>query len=273
MLLATPDIGAELRCALDTVAFAEERLGFHPDPWQTKVMRSPSKQILLNCSRQAGKSTVTAIIGLHRALYRPRSLVLLVSPSLRQSRELFGKVQDFMKSLDTQPMLDEDNRLSMALGNSSRVVALPGDGDTIRGFSSPALIIEDEGSYVSDGLYRAIRPMLAVSAGRLILLGTPNGRRGHFFEAWQSDEDWERIEVPASECPRISPAFLEAEKAALGESWFRQEYECQFLDAVGALFRYEDIRRAISDEVEPLFPTKSKKQAGDVKPLNGESRA
>ena len=273
VLPATPDIGAELRCALDTVAFAEERLGFHPDPWQTKVMRSPSKQMLLNCSRQAGKSTVTAIIGLHRALYRPRSLVLLVSPSLRQSRELFGKVQDFMKSLDTQPVLDEDNRLSMALNNGSRVVALPGDGDTIRGFSSPALIIEDEGSYVDDGLYRAIRPMLAVSGGRLILLGTPNGRRGHFFEAWQSDEDWERIEVPASECPRISPAFLESEKAALGESWYNQEYCCQFLDAVGALFRYEDIRRAISDEVEPLFPTERKRQAGDVKPLNGESRA
>ncbi len=115
--------------------------------------------------------------------------------------------------------------------------------------------------------------MRAVSGGRLILLGTPNGRRGHFFEAWQSDETWERIEVPASECPRISPIFLEAEKAALGESWFRQEYECCFLDAVGALFRYEDIRRAISDDVEPLFPTESKRQAGDVKPLNGESRA
>ncbi len=188
MLPVTPDdMSAELRCALDTVVFATERLGFIPDPWQAKVMRSPSKHILLNCSRQAGKSTVTAIIGLHRALYRRRSLVLLVSPSLRQSRELFGKLQDFMKALDTQPALDEDNRLSMALGNGSRVVALPGDGDTIRGFSSPALIIEDEGSYVSDGLYRAIRPMLAVSAGRLILLGTPHGRRGHFFEAWQSD--------------------------------------------------------------------------------------
>jgi hypothetical protein len=273
VLLATPDIGAELRCALDTVAFAEERLGFHPDPWQAKVMRSPSKRLLLNCSRQAGKSTCTAVIGLHCAVYRPRSLVLLVSPSLRQSRELFGKVQDFMKGLDTQPALDEDNRLSMALGNGSRVVALPGDGDTIRGFSSPALIIEDEGSYVDDGLYRAIRPMLAVSGGRLILLGTPNGRRGHFFEAWQSGETWERIEVPASECPRISPDFLEDERAALGDSWFKQEYECQFLDAVGALFRYEDIRRAISDEVEPLFPAENKRQAGDVKRVNGESRA
>ena len=61
--------------------------------------------------RQAGKSTTTAIIGLHQALYYSSSLVLLVSPSLRQSRELFGKEQLFMKGLDTQPKLDEDNRL------------------------------------------------------------------------------------------------------------------------------------------------------------------
>ena len=72
---------------------------------------------------------------------------------------------------------------------------------------------------------------------------------------------------------RISPAFLDAERAALGESWFNQEYGCQFLDAVGALFRYDDIRRAISDEVEPLFPTERQSQTSDVKPLFGEGRA
>jgi hypothetical protein len=243
----------ELRCALDAAAFAEERLGFQPDPWQGKVMRSPAKRVLLNCSRQAGKSTTTAIIGLHQALYYSRSLVLLVSPSLRQSRELFGKVQDFLKALDTKPRLGEDNRLSMALENGSRVVALPGDSDTIRGFSSPALIIEDEAGYVEDGLYRAIRPMLAVSGGRLILLSTPNGRRGHFFEAWESDEDWERIEVPASDCPRIDPAFLETEKAALGETWFSQEYQCRFIETADQLFRYDDIKRVMSDDVQPLF--------------------
>ena len=252
-MLDTLRLATELRCALDSVAFAQERLNFQPDPWQAKVMRSPAKRVLLNCSRQAGKSTTTAIIGLHQALYHPRSLVLLVSPSLRQSRELFGKVQDFLKALDTKPRLGEDNRLSMALGNGSRVVALPGDGDTIRGFSSPALIIEDEGSYVSDSLHRAIRPMLAVSAGRLILLGTPNGRRGHFFEAWEGEETWQRIAVPASECPRIDPAFLETEKAALGETWFSQEYGCKFIETADQLFRYDDIKRVMSDEVEPLF--------------------
>jgi hypothetical protein len=235
------------------VAFAEERLRFQPDPWQTKVMRSPAKRVLLNCSRQAGKSTTTAIIGLHQALYHPRSLVLLVSPSLRQSRELFGKVQDFLKALDTKPRLDEDNRLSMSLDNGSRVVALPGDHATIRGFSAPSLIIEDEAGYVDDGLYRAIRPMLAVSGGRLILLSTPNGRRGHFFEAWEGDEDWERIEVPATDCPRIDPAFLETEKVALGETWFSQEYECKFIETADQLFRYDNIKRVMSDDVKPLF--------------------
>ena len=252
-MLAAPDMAVELRCALDAVAFAEDRLNFCPDPWQSKVMRSPAKRVLLNCSRQAGKSTATAIIGLHRALYHPRSLVLLVSPSLRQSRELFGKVQDFLKALDTKPRLGEDNRLSMALENGSRVVALPGDSDTIRGFSSPALIIEDEAAYVDDGLYRAIRPMLAVSGGRLILLSTPNGRRGHFFEAWEGEEQWERIEVPATDCPRIDPAFLETEKAALGETWYSQEYGCKFIETADQLFRYDDIKRVMSDEVEPLF--------------------
>ncbi len=255
MLPATPDIGAELRCALDAVAFAEERLGFHPDPWQTKVMRSPSKQMLLNCSRQAGKSTVSAIIGLHRAVYRPRSLVLLVSPSLRQSRELFGKVQDFLKAMDTQPQLDEDNRLSMSLDNGSRVVALPGDPATVRGFSAPSLIIEDEAAYVLDGLYRAMRPMLAVSGGRLILLSTPNGQQGHFFKAWDGKEDWERIEVPATECPRITPKVLATELAALGKTWFDQEYKCQFVETIDAVFRMDDIRRSITSEITPLFET------------------
>ena len=67
-MLDTRRLATELRCALDTVAFAEERLRFQPDPWQATVMRSPAKRLLLNCSRQAGKSTTTAIIGLHQAL-------------------------------------------------------------------------------------------------------------------------------------------------------------------------------------------------------------
>ncbi len=260
-------MAADLRCALDPVAFAVERLDFRPDPWQAKVLRSSGGNVLLNCSRQAGKSTTTSIIALHTAQYQPGSLTLLVSPSLRQSRELFVKVVDFMRMLEPRPILEEDNKLSFALGNGSRVVSLPGTGETVRGFSAPSLVIEDEAAFVEDGLYGAVRPMLAVSGGRLVLMSTPHGKRGHFYEAWRDEEaEWLRTEVSALECPRITEEFLEQERQALGDLWFRQEYGCEFLETIDQVFRYDDIERALSDDVEPLFGG-DRAPAGDVRAL------
>ena len=265
-MLAVPDMAAELRCALDPVAFAVERLGFDPDPWQADVLRSPDENTLLNCSRQAGKSTTTAIIALHTALYRAGSLTLLGSPSLRQSRELFVKVTDFLKRLEHAPPLEEDNRLSVQLRNGSRVVSLPGTGETVRGFSAPTLIIEDEASFVEDSFYRAVRPMLAVSGGRLILMSTPYGKRGHFYEAWESDDDWNRVRVTAHDCPRITPEFLKSERRAMGDLWFRQEYLCEFSEVMDAVFRMSDIECLVTDDVKPLFDNTP--LGNDVKPLN-----
>ena len=263
-------LAAELRCALDPVVFARERLDFEPDQWQAEVLRLSNKNTLLNCSRQAGKSTTTAIIALHTAVYKPGSLTLLGSPSLRQSRELFVKMTDFLKRLENPPPLEEDNRLSVQLRNGSRVVSLPGTGETVRGFSAPDLIVEDEAAFVEDSFYRAVRPMLAVSGGRLILMSTPYGKRGHFFEAWKDGgPGWLKIEVTALQCPRISEEFLEKERREIGDLWFRQEYGCEFLETVDQVFRYDDIERALSDEVKPLFGAGDYAPAGDVRHLLG----
>jgi hypothetical protein len=245
-------IAHDLRLALDPVAFAVE-LGFTPDPWQTTVLRWNGKRLLMNCSRQSGKSTTAAILGLHRALYHPKSLVLLVSPSLRQSSELFRKVTEFSDRLAVRPKLLEDNKLSCSLENKSRIVSLPSSEATIRGFSGVNLIIGDEASRVSDDLYRTVRPMLAVSNGKLILMSTPFGKRGHFFEEWTNNQGWEKIEVKATECPRINPQFLEEERRSLGEWWFRQEYMCEFMEALDNLFSYDLINKAVNSDIKPLF--------------------
>ncbi len=92
-----------------------------------------------------------------------------------------------------------------------------------------------------------------------------DGQRGHFYEAWESDEDWERIQVPATECPRITAEFLAAELAALGKTWFNQEYKGYFVETIDAVFRMDDIKRSITDEVTPLFETPP--DYNDVKPL------
>ncbi len=242
--------------ALDPVAFARDGLGFTPDTWQTEALRWAGKRLMLNCCRQAGKSTVASILALHRALYYPGALVLLVSPSLRQSGELFRKVADLLAQLDHKPGLTEDNRLSLRLANGSRVISLPSKEGTIRGFSGVDLIIEDEASRVPDDLYRAVRPMLAVSGGRLVLMSTPFGKRGHFHEEWTMGGDtWERVQVKAPECPRISAGFLEKERASLGEWWYKQEYLCEFVETVDQVFSYESVMGAITPEVKPLFGT------------------
>jgi hypothetical protein len=260
----------------DPLFFARQSLGFNPDPWQERVLSSQSDRLLLNCCRQSGKSTTTAILALHRAYYFARSLILLVSPSLRQSAELFKKVTDFLSLLSVQPELTEDNKLSLQMKNGSRIVSLPSKEANIRGYSGTALIIEDEASRVADALYLAMRPMLAVSGGKLILMSTPFGKRGHFFEAWENGgEAWERIKITARECLRISAEFLEEERQNMPEWWYLQEYEGEFMETEDQVFSYAHVMAAMSDEVEPLFAeTKAGAQdlaalSPDVHPVDG----
>jgi hypothetical protein len=102
-------------------------------------------------------------------------------------------------------------------------------------------------------LVQAVRPMLAVSRGRLVCLSTPFGKRGFFFEEWDElARPWQRIKITAEQCPRITPEFLAEERQALGERWFKQEYLCSFEDAVAALFAYEDLMAACHNDVAPL---------------------
>ena len=237
--------------ALDPVAWAGE-LGFETDPWQADVLRSPSGRMLLNCHRQSGKSTTTALLALHEAVHRPGTLALLLSPSLRQSGELFRKVADFYGRLAEAVPSEAESALRLELANGSRIVSLPGKEATVRGYSGVSLLIVDEAARVPDELYFSIRPMLAVSGGRLVTLSTPFGKRGWWWLEWsEGGSDWLRVEVPADQCPRISPEFLEEERRHLGEWWYRQEYLCEFQEDIAAVFRAETVDALLSQEVEP----------------------
>jgi hypothetical protein len=196
---------------------------------------------------------MTRLIALHRALYYPGSLILCLAPALRQSQELFGKVLGFYRDLGRPVPPQGERKLSLELENGSRIVTLPGSEKTIRGFSGAALLILDEAARVADELYFAVRPMLAVSGGALIMLSTPYGKRGVFYEEWTGGHGWERYEVPASQCPRISEEFLEEERRVLPSWVYRQEYECSFEDTEDQVFTTEMVEQAVTPEVTPLF--------------------
>jgi hypothetical protein len=244
-LSTAQELCTELRYALDIVAWCVERVGFTPDPWQARVLRSDAPQVLLNISRQAGKSTICGVLAAHRAIYRPGSLILLISRGQRQAGELYQKVALVLRRLAVKLKLD--NALSSELVNSSRILSLPSDPASIRGFS-PDLVVFDEAGFCDDAVYSAVRPMLSVSRGRLSLISTPNGQRGFFYEEWHSGgPSWYREEIDAYQCPRIAPDFLEAEKRRRG-LWFDQEYLCKFTDGTAQLFTH--------DLIESLFSVK-----------------
>jgi hypothetical protein len=233
--------------------WARTRLGAPVDALQARVLETATKRGILNCSRQWGKSTIIAAKAVHQATHEAGSLTVVVSPSGRQSGEFLRKAAGFVKKLGIRAKGDGDNEISLELPNGARIVGLPGSESTVRGFSAVALLLVDEASRVSDDLYLAIRPMLAVSGGTLWLMSTPFGKRGFFHETWaHGGAEWERFRAPATECARIPQAFLEEERATMGERWFRQEYLCEFEDTVSGIFARELVESAITDEVKPL---------------------
>ncbi len=230
--------------------------GLDPDPWQAGVLRSNAERTLLLCSRQAGKSSVSAALAVRTALLEPGSPVLLLSPSQRQSAELFRKVLDLYGALGRPVPAVRETALQLELANGSRVLSLPGTEGTVRGFSKVGLLIIDEAARVSDPLYYAVRPMLAVSRGRLVALSTPFGQRGWFHAEWTGTGQWDRVRVTADQVPRITKEFLAEERRALGDRWFNQEFCCSFESTIDAVFDYRDIQQALTNDVQPLFPIK-----------------
>jgi hypothetical protein len=247
-------LNLDLAHALDPAALFEAG-GRLPDPWQSDFLRSRSRRQLLLTGRQMGKSVTAAASAVHQAVYVPGSLVLILSPSLRQSGEAFRKCLDLYRVVSDSAPSSDESALKLTLKNRSRIVSLPGEGETIRGFSGVSLLIIDEASRVPDELVVAVRPMLATSGGRLVALTTPAGRRGWFYDAWiDGGPTWERTLVPASDCPRISASFLAEERRAVGERAYLQEYQCRFMDVDDAFFDGADIERMLDPTIRPLFP-------------------
>jgi hypothetical protein len=249
----------DLVLAMDPTVMARrlpELAGADLDPWQVEFLRSADERIILNIGRQLGKSTMTGVLTMHTAIYEPGSLSLLLSPGERQSMELFKKCKAVYNASDRPVRAVSENLTGLELENGSRIISLPGGEATVRGYSKVRLLVVDEASRVPDSLYLAIRPMLAMSHGRLVLLSTPFGKRGFFFREWTSrnpEEPWLRLHVTAEQVARYQSGFLAAERLK-GDHYYRQEYLGEFVETDDQLFAYDLVQRSLRTDIEPLFP-------------------
>jgi hypothetical protein len=237
-------LALDLAASLDPSTFAH-RAGFVPEPWQADVLRCPHPRVALCCARQSGKSTLAAVLAVHRAVYEPGSLSLLLAPSLRQSVETFRKVLATYRKLGRPVPSDSETTLKLELESGSRIVSLPGTEQTTRGFSAVRLLIVDEAARVPDEAFLSATPMLDPDGGRVLLASTPFGSRGFFYEATRDRQGWHTFVVPGERVERLSRAFLAEQERALGAWWFDQEYRCRFLDPASSAFSTDDIEAAL----------------------------
>ena len=240
--------------ALDPTLIARDVGLDHLDDWQAALVDSPPKRLLCCCGRQVGKSTAAAVCALNAAIYQAPATVVLISPSLRQSTELFRTFHGLWQRLPGRPEAQYETLSRLELENGSRIISLPGSERTVRGLASVDLIVIDEAARVDDELLAATRPMLAVSNGSLFALTTPAGKRGWFYEQWLRGIGWQRISIKSTECSRIDPEFLQQEREALGPILFGQEYLCEFHDEEGAAFLSELIDAAFVTSFAPFLP-------------------
>jgi Terminase large subunit, T4likevirus-type, N-terminal len=246
-------MSADIARAFDPALLMRDA-GIVPDEWQATLLRERPKRALLCCSRQSGKTTAAVFLAIWTALFEAPALVLIVSPSQRQSGEVFRTLMLYYSKLEGVPELTQESALRATLANGSRIVALPGSERTIRGYAGAKLIILDEAARVDDNLLAALRPILATVNGSLIALSTPFGQRGWYYTAWtDGGADWTRVRIPASACPRLSREFLEEELRALGPQAFSQEYELQFVADSEAFFNVELVDSAFDAELQSIW--------------------
>ena len=232
-----------------------------PHPGQRAFLLARAKTRVLACGRRWGKTEACAAEIVHALGKATASRHILVAPTLEQARILFDRVVAFLDRMyaanlqlwEAQPKirLSPHPRIELA---GHEVVARSGHrARSLRGHEASHVIV-DEAAFVDKGLIEdTLWPMLATRDGEMTLISTPNGRNAfwRFFQLGVRGQHgvWSR-RAPTSENPRVPPAFLNAQRELQSERTYAIEYEAEFLDLEGALFKEHAIAACLGADWE-----------------------
>jgi hypothetical protein len=230
------------------------------DEWQLRIL-STTGNICLCSGRQVGKSTIVARKAGEFAATHQKKSVLIISATERQAEELFIKTLAYIKDSYSNLIKsgrDKPTKHILKLKNGSIIRCLPvGSGGVgVRGFTTD-MLIADEAAFIPDDVWLAVTPQLLTTGGDIILLSTPHGRQGYFYECFQS-EDFTKFHVNSEEVIRnrtIGEGWseiqkikalehLEREKKKMSANEYAQEYMGEFIAEFSIFFRDELIRKS-----------------------------
>lgn len=223
------------------------------DDWQVEILKTEGN-ICLRSGRQVGKSTVIAVKAGEYAVTKPKSSIMIISATERQAYLLFSKVLLYISDVYPQFIKkgrERPTKKEIKLLNGSIIRCLPtgADGLGIRGYTNN-LLIADEAAFIPEEVWAAVTPSLSTTGGQIILLSTPFGRKGYFYNCF-NDPFFTKFHISTREVAekRQEPQRtfmlnnLEAEKSRMTKLQFIQEYEGEFIDELRQFFPTELINK------------------------------
>lgn len=157
---------------------------------------------------------------------------------------------------------------TIVLKNGSEIVFHSAEppADRLRGYAVDFLIIDEAAMLKAEVWHDILRPTLADKLGRMIAISTPKGHNW-FYEMWLQGQDKSNEEVQSWRFPTkankyIASSEIIAAKKGIPELSFRQEWEAEFLEDIGAVFR--NINGCIKGALEEYNPKKYYKMGVDL---------
>ena len=221
---------------------------WQPHAGQREFLTQQAPTKVLACGRRWGKTDACAVEIL-AALHEPRPTQhLILAPTQDQANLLFERVVGWLERLNIRHEAKRTPHPRVHVGDHIVRARSGHVGRSLRGQEATHLIV-DEAAYVPESLITEIAlPMLATTNGRCTLISTPNGRN-HFWRFFRFGQEgqhgvWSR-QAPSAESPYVSANFLAVQRELISERAFRVEYEAEFLDGAGCVFRAELLESCI----------------------------
>ena len=262
------------------------------DDWQKEFIEYKGDKILV-AGRQTGKSEAQAYDNAEFSLSHPGTNALIISKTERQAGELLIKTLNYIqerypgrigkgkwKPLKSTIWLTHEGK------KLSRIMCLPvGVGaEGIKGYTIHKLSI-DEAQLVNDEIVDNVSPMLLVTGGKISMTGTPKGRAGHFWKAYENKSElWKVFRINSEQVINTRPIcttwsekkkqnalnHLAREKIRMSKRMYMQEYLAEFVEGLGNYFEPELIRKVCILERPKERPMRYNIMGCDLARLGGD---
>ncbi|MBS7627069.1 terminase family protein [Candidatus Bathyarchaeota archaeon] len=248
--------GSNLKIPTDPMEFAVKILKFNPAPYQAKILTDNSRRIAVRICRQGGKTTVIAARAIWFAAINPKTTTIIIAPSQRQSINMMDVIHSFIYTMDEdvrRSILSKALRTTVYFRNGSRIIALPNNPRTVRGYTAHQAIV-DEANFIKDDellIDSTLRPQLGTTDGPIILCSTPWSMNSVFYRAFNPNSGYSRHIVTwrdAVQAGILKESFMtdlidEVNAGLYDRNRFMREYEVEFVEETNNYFQSALITR------------------------------